>query len=132
MQIHYFPALVVMIYADISKPPADLPQAHIQTISDGVSLLLPLSRRGVGPGLILLVSSIDKALSIEEGVPSVPLKWAEEGYTVVAVEHKALGLNARKILGVAEKTLDECEKCHPKDVIGLAGRHRTSGSSGSN
>ncbi|KAF6822759.1 lea domain protein [Colletotrichum plurivorum] len=109
-----------MIYADISKPPAPLPQPHIQTLADGVSLLLPLSRRGVGPGLILLISSIDKALSIEEGVPSLPLKWAEEGYTVVTVERKALETSPSEILNVAEKSLGQCEKCEPKDVIGLA------------
>ncbi|KAF9878296.1 lea domain protein [Colletotrichum karsti] len=108
-----------MPYADISKPPAPLPQTQLDTVSDGVSLLLPLSRRGVGPGLVILVPSIEKALAIEDGVPSLPIKWAEEGYIVVAIEQKALEKDAKSTLSLATKALRDCNKCEPKDVIGL-------------
>lgn len=111
-----------MPYADITKPPKPLPQNHLEAVAEGISLLLPLSRRGTGPGLILLVPSLDKALAIEEGVPSLPVKWAEEGYTVVAIEQGALKGNALQALQAATTALKGSDKCEPKDVVGLAGK----------
>ncbi|KAJ3959077.1 hypothetical protein N0V92_004318 [Colletotrichum tropicale] len=109
-----------MPYADITKPPKPLPQNHLEAVAEGISLLLPLSRRGTGPGLILLVPSLDKALAIEEGVPSLPVKWAEEGYTVAAIEQGALQGNALQALQAATTALKGSDKCEPKDVVGLA------------
>ncbi|KAF0322995.1 lea domain protein [Colletotrichum asianum] len=109
-----------MPYADITKPPKPLPQNHLEAVAEGISLLLPLSRRGTGPGLILLVPSLDKALAIEEGVPSLPVKWAEEGYTVAAIEQGALKGNALQALQAATTALKGSDKCEPKDVVGLA------------
>ncbi|KXH53403.1 hypothetical protein CNYM01_01148 [Colletotrichum nymphaeae SA-01] len=107
------------MYADISKPPAPLPQSELQTIGSGISTLSPLSRRGVGPGLILLVPSVDNALAIEEGVPALPLKWAEEGYTVIAIQPSAFESGARETLDLAIQTFRNSDKCDTKDVVGL-------------
>ncbi|KAK1623425.1 hypothetical protein BDP81DRAFT_465352 [Colletotrichum phormii] len=107
------------MYADISKPPAPLPQSELKTVGSGVSSLSPLSRRGVGPGLILLVPSVDNALAIEEGVPALPLKWAEEGYTVIAVQPTAFENGIRETLDLAIQTFRKSDKCDPKDVAGL-------------
>ncbi|KAI8298673.1 hypothetical protein K4K59_002739 [Colletotrichum sp. SAR11_240] len=109
-----------MPYADITKPPKPLPQNHLEAVAEGISLLLPLSRRGTGPGLILLVPSLDKALAIEEGVPSLPVKWAEEGYTVAAIEQGALKGSALQALQAATTALKGSDTCEPKDVVGLA------------
>lgn len=109
------------MYADISKPPAPLPQSELKTVGSGVSILSPLSRRGVGPGLILLVPSVDNALAIEEGVPALPLKWAEEGYTVIAIQPTAFKIGARETLELAIQTFRKSDKCDPKDVVGLVG-----------
>ncbi|OHF03078.1 carboxymethylenebutenolidase [Colletotrichum orchidophilum] len=107
------------MYADISKLPAPLPQSDLETVASGISLLPPLSRRGVGPGVILLVPSIDKALAIEEGVPSLPLKWAEEGYTVIVIQPAAFENGVRETLDLVMKTFQKSDKCKPKDVVGL-------------
>lgn len=66
-------------YSDISKPAPPLPTTNLKSIGSGVSLLAPLSRRGHGPGIILLVPDHEDQLTISQGVPSLLVKWAEEG-----------------------------------------------------
>lgn len=110
--------------ADVTKPPAPLPSADLHILSDGVSLLPPLSRVGIGPGLILLLPDDDKNLrAIIEGVPSPLTKWCEEGYAVVAIQSRALrdGDTALNSLRTAVEALKACLKCKPKDKIGLVG-----------
>lgn len=112
------------MYADISQPPAPLPAVHHVTIRPGISLLRPLSRRGSGPGLILLTtaSSTDETITITERAPSPLVKWAEEGYTVVQIAHTALGQGSMSdALTEAVKAFDACEQCQPKDKVGLVG-----------
>ncbi|CAO2653059.1 Nn.00g024700.m01.CDS01 [Neocucurbitaria sp. VM-36] len=77
-------------YGDITQPAPALPQPQLQELRKGVAQLLPLSRRGYGPGLIILVPDHTKQLSIDDGVPSPLVKWAEEGYVVVEIQSSAL------------------------------------------
>lgn len=107
------------MYNDISKPPPPLPSIQFTELSPGVGLLLPLSRRGHGPGLVLLVPDTTEHLTIAEGVPSPLIKWAEEGYAVVQVEERALGEAALKR---AIEALSQCDKCEPKGKVGLVCR----------
>ncbi|KAJ5652993.1 NTF2-like protein, partial [Penicillium longicatenatum] len=106
-----------------SLPPlSPLPTPQLTTPRPGLSLLPPLSRLGTGPGLILLVpkiGSFDDKLKIEDGVPSPLLKWAEEGYTVVEIEQNALETNAHEALLQAIETIISCDRCEPKNAIGL-------------
>ncbi|KAH7245683.1 hypothetical protein BKA59DRAFT_527506 [Fusarium tricinctum] len=107
------------MYADISKPPAPLPQASPKSIGEGITLLPPLSRQGHGPGLIILHSNSDKHLEIIEGVPSALIKWAEEGYAVVEIQAKAFERDASEVLGDALKALKSCDKFEADNEIGL-------------
>lgn len=113
------------MYEDITKPPAPLPTPQLEALQPGVSLLAPLLRKGdQGPGLIVLCPDSDSStspVSISEGVPSPLLKWAEEGYTVVEIRHAALSGSkpARDVLNEAVAALLQCQKCEPKDKIGL-------------
>lgn len=107
-------------YNDISSPAPPLPSSDLQTIRPGVSLLAPLSRRGHGPGMIMLVSDHEQQLAIIEGVPSHLIKWAEEGYAVVEIQRKALeGDDAAAVMSLAMEALAGCEQCQPKDKIGV-------------
>ncbi|RSL87305.1 hypothetical protein CEP52_003855 [Fusarium oligoseptatum] len=107
------------MYADITKPPAPLPTAQLKLIKPGISLLPPLSRRGHGPGLILLAHSSVDPLRIDQGVPSELIKWAEEGYTVVKLDSNAFdGVESLDVLNEAVGALNQCEKCD-KGKIGL-------------
>ncbi|KAF5007137.1 hypothetical protein FDECE_6523 [Fusarium decemcellulare] len=107
------------MYADISKPPAPLPTPQLKAVRPGISLLPPLSRRGHGPGLIVLTRTSDDLLKIEEGVPSALIKWAEEGYAVVQVDSSVLeGAQSQDVLSEAVAALNKCDKCD-KGKIGL-------------
>ncbi|ROV95727.1 hypothetical protein VMCG_07623 [Cytospora schulzeri] len=108
-----------MPYNDISKPPPPLPSPELTEIMPGVSLLRPLSRRGTGPGMIILTSNYEDPLAIIEGVPSPLVKWAEEGYTVVEIQARALQTGKGHLIKGAVEQLEGCEKCEPKDQIGL-------------
>lgn len=114
--------LLTFMYADTSKPPAPLPTAQVLKLRDGVSLLSPLSRRGHGPGLVILTGASQDPSAFHEGVPSSLVKWAEEGYTVVLLEPAAFGESSSdETLTEAAAALAQCEKCEPKGPIGLVG-----------
>lgn len=113
------------MYADITQAPAPLPTPRPQTISSGVTLLPPLSRRGHGPGLIILVNEANATLDIVEGTPSLQIKWAEEGYAVVSITHTAFeneGTDSKQLLRNIFSSLADCEECDSKGGLGLVGR----------
>ena len=103
-----------------AAPP--LPQAKPHEYVPKQTLLTPLSRRGVGPGLIVVVpeaGSFDapKNTSIDNGVPAVLTKWAEEGYTVVELQ---AGLESLKsAISAALEELRNCDSCEPKERVGV-------------
>ena len=105
-------------------PVPPLPAPRLTQPRPGVSLLQPLSRRGVGPGLILLVPQLQQPLlTIENGVPSPLVKWAEEGYVVVALDTAALQDHeqTKDLLLCAAKLISDSECCEPNHRIGLVG-----------
>jgi hypothetical protein len=105
------------MFNDITKPAPPLPRTTAKEIQPDIKLLHPLTRRGSGPGLIVLLPSKDDFLSITEGVPSIPIKWAEEGYTVVGVSD--LGDDVKATLKTALRALEACHECSPKEKVGL-------------
>ncbi|RAK71443.1 LEA domain protein [Aspergillus fijiensis CBS 313.89] len=96
---------------DISKPLASLPSINLTRLGPGISFLLPLSRRGHGPGLILLVPNTDHSLDIIDGVPSPLIKWAEEGYSVVEVQEQALAGGGHDAFTIALDALVASKDC---------------------
>lgn len=116
------------MFNDISKPPPPLPSPALTALGPGASLLRPLSRRGTGPGIILLTADAEDPLAIRDGVPSPLVKWAEEGYTVVEIQARALlradggDDGAQQVLKSAVEALVGCDKCEPKDKVGLVGQ----------
>lgn len=112
------------MFNDITKPPPPLPTEELQVLRQGVSILAPLTRRGYGPGIILLVPDSDASPKIIEGVPSHLVKWAEEGYTVVEIQQAALETNAGDALSRAVEALNQHGKCEPKQKFGIVGMFR--------
>ncbi|CZS80789.1 unnamed protein product [Fusarium graminearum] len=99
------------MFADITQPPKPLPTPQLKAVRPGVSLLPPLSRRGHGPGLVVLAPSSGDLLKIEDGVPSVLVKWAEEGYTVVQIDASAFKEgDSKDVLREALETMHQCDK----------------------
>ncbi|UPL02565.1 hypothetical protein LCI18_013499 [Fusarium solani-melongenae] len=108
------------MFADITKPPAPLPTSQLTTLSKGMLLLPPLSRRGHGPGLIILHRHSEDPLTFYDGAPSPLLKWAEEGYAVVQLDPTSFdGRSAEDVLRETVEALDQCAKCDPKGNVGL-------------
>ncbi|KAH8807951.1 hypothetical protein F5884DRAFT_350033 [Xylogone sp. PMI_703] len=112
--------------AQKALPPVPaLPVPKLKELLPDVSLLPPLSRRGSGPGLIILVPKLSvSSLTIENGIPSPLMKWAEESFVVVEIQESALvdQKNAQKLLSYAVEALSTCEQCEPKGKIGLIGK----------
>ncbi|CAF3489930.1 unnamed protein product [Fusarium graminearum] len=99
------------MFSDITQPPKPLPTPQLKAVRPGVSLLPPLSRRGHGPGLVVLAPSSGDLLKIEDGVPSVLVKWAEEGYTVVQIDASAFKEgDSKDVLREALETMHQCDK----------------------
>lgn len=102
-----------------------LPETHLDPVCQGITLLRPLSRRGEGPGLIVLVPNTGvtgpSTLAIEEGIPCPLMKWGEEGYTTVEVTESAFETKSDPIKeAIASFAKHEC--ANPKNVVGLIGR----------
>lgn len=103
-------------------PVPALPARQYEHIAPGVMLLRPLSRKGTGPGLIVLPSENTNTydgLDIREGVPSPLVKWAEEGYTVVEIAATALSNLDADPFPLAFSALQQCDACTPKEKTGL-------------
>lgn len=107
------------MFQDITKPPPPLPTVEFCQPENGVTILLPLVRRGTGPPLIILATNNNDAEKIVEGVPSHMIKWAEEGFTVAEIQQQALEKDAAGVLKRSIEAIRENSKCEPKSKIGL-------------
>ncbi|KAG6363024.1 hypothetical protein INS49_008119 [Diaporthe citri] len=99
------------------------PRTTLKKIASHITLLEPLSRRGQGPGLVVLVQEsglIDDASTtrIERGIPSPSMKWAEESYTVVEITQLALE-HEPSALKLALAGLEGCHTTVPKHSVGI-------------
>lgn len=67
-----------------AAPPRPYPEP--QRISECLTLQAPLSRRGTGPGLVLVLDHYASIEGSEKHIDPAPFKkWAEEGYAVAMV-----------------------------------------------
>ena len=102
---------------------APLPPTKIHRIATGINLLEPLSRKGIGPGVVVLVHetglSDDYEARIEDGVPSGIMKWAEEGYAVVELLRAAWEDGDRQPMREAIDALQNRGTCEPKNSVGV-------------
>ena len=119
---------------DTKQQAVSLPSAPAKRISPNVILQPPLSRRGHGLGLFLILPDDDGARQ-EAGRPSTTLdphprqKWAEEGYAVVEIrtspasarEGKKGVSSVRSLLLIGLEALMGLPQCDTKDRAGLLG-----------
>lgn len=106
---------------DVSKSPPPLPTPRPKQIRKGITLLPPLSRKGTGPGLILLTSESEGNLNIKDGVPSLLIKWAEEGYTVIEAQLKVFFREGNSITMLLNELVGALEKCEEFESAGGVG-----------
>ncbi|KAH6857161.1 hypothetical protein B0I37DRAFT_369303 [Chaetomium sp. MPI-CAGE-AT-0009] len=103
---------------DANAPTVQRPSAPCVQITPEISIQPPLSRRGNGPGLVLVVPR-DLDLSRHEKTldPPPQQKWAEEGYAVAQILDDGRSSIADQ-LRVATAKLAELPECSG-DKIGL-------------
>lgn len=108
------------------EAPLPLPVTSLKRLAPGVTLSKPLSRKGTGPGLIVLVSETGvlgpSSLRIENGVPSPLMKWCEESYTVIEILEEAFYDGADPI-SIAVTELSKAETCQSNAAVGVIGKY---------
>lgn len=102
-----------------------LPKTSLQPLASGITVVHPLTRRGKGPGLIVIVSQSgitgQSSLAIENGVPCPVMKWAEEGFTTVEITAAALD-HVTNALHIALDGLRNSHTIDSKGLVGLVGK----------
>ncbi|KAK2732138.1 lea domain protein [Colletotrichum kahawae] len=89
-------------------------------MSPSIAIQPPLSRRGHGPGLIILVEpALDLAKHDKILDPPPAQKWAEEGYAVAQVTVAHGDSNIASNLASAIEQLKALGSCDDKDKFGL-------------
>jgi len=92
-------------------------------IRPGLNLLLPLTRsQRTGPGIIILIPHGTPSVKFEKGVPSLSLKWAEEGYTVAEIQASCFEDRSASPLKEAINALDQCAERSSVDKVGIVAR----------
>lgn len=115
-----------------SGPPKPVPPQKPEEIAEGITLLRPLSRKGHGPGLIILAppsppiqdnnNPTTSSKEIQNGIPSLRMKWAEEGYCVAQIQPHASSSSSSSsssALQIAVQALQACAECEPKEKMGI-------------
>lgn len=115
-----------------SGPPKPVPPQKPEEITKGITLLRPLSRKGHGPGLIILAppppiqdnnnNPTTSSTEIQNGIPSLRMKWAEEGYCVAQIQPHAFSSSSASpssALQIAVQALQACAECEPKEKMGI-------------
>ncbi|KAI7505574.1 NTF2-like protein [Hortaea werneckii] len=104
-----------------AKEPVALPSAAAKVVSPTVVLQPPLSRRGHGPALLLVVpAELDLNPSPKTLDPPPLQKWAEEGFAVAQIQvADGTGSGLRDDLQKALDSLASLEHCENTDSVGL-------------
>ena len=102
------------------EEPLPLPSAPLVELTANVTLQPPLSRRGTGPGIILITSKdLKPKIDTLDVLPQQ--KWAEEGYAAVNI--KSGGRQSLKTsIDLAIKSLQALETCDIKGKWFVIGR----------
>lgn len=109
-----------------SERPVRLPDAPLKELGPGIKLQPPLSRRGHGPGIIVVLPSrLSLRPHAKVGLktpldPDPVQKWAEEGFAVVGVQLSA-NSDITETLAVAIAGLESCPEVDNKGHHGVLG-----------
>ncbi|KAK4547327.1 hypothetical protein LTR36_000983 [Oleoguttula mirabilis] len=105
---------------DVKETPVALPSARAFAVSDTITIQPPLTRRGHGPALIILVPAhLDLGSSAKTLDPPPLQKWAEEGYTVVQLKVSDDVSSLKDDIQRALKACSDLTECDTTDSVGL-------------
>jgi carboxymethylenebutenolidase len=108
----------------MDETPVSLPSAPLVTLAPDIVLQPPLSRRGHGPGLLIILPTVyEECKGKNETLDPDPLqKWAEEGYAVVRIITSG---DRHELSSSFKRGLDALvalEECDEKENFGVIGR----------
>ena len=108
------------------EKPVYLPSARPFDVSSNVVIQPPLTRRGHGPGLLLLIpTGIDLEGSDKTLDPPPLQKWAEEGYAVAQIIlEEAQSSTFERHMQDAIATLSELKECDSTESLGVICKRR--------
>ena len=109
------------------ETPVALPSALARQVSQNVRIQAPLSRRGFGPALILIVPGRLDLRGSSEFLDPPPLqKWAEEGFVVAQLTLPEIGITfsptLEHSLTQSIEALLSMKECEP-GKIGVVGKY---------
>ncbi|KAF3392808.1 hypothetical protein F1880_008513 [Penicillium rolfsii] len=98
-----------------------LPDAKPVKLTNSLTIHAPLSRRGHGPGIIIIRADTAASEKHERATldPEPLQKWAEESFTVAQVTVSSDHITVKEELRHAINALSEHEKCDKKTGFGL-------------
>jgi len=100
-----------------------MPLSNVKPVrlTSSLQILEPLSRRGHGPGILLIrtPAECDQANTEETLDPSPLQKWAEEGFVVAQLEVTDRHITIEEDMGRAVAALVSHEKCSQKSTFGV-------------
>lgn len=112
------PSLLTMADAATTQTAIPMPSAKPIKISSDITLQPPLSRKGRGPGLILVLDQYAHRGKSDKTLDPPPLqKWAEEGYAVAEI--RIPGKPTEFPLAQAIEALKKLPECESENGFGL-------------
>lgn len=116
----------------LKTAPPPLPSAPAVELSATLTLQPPLSRRGHGPGIVIVVSDeadIKNNTNPSKTLDPVPIqKWAEEGYAVAQLKKPGGDASSWKLgeeLKSAIDVLKSHDTCTEKSKFAVVGAYRS-------
>ena len=104
---------------DKEETPVPLPSAASVQLAPNLTLQPPLTRRGHGPGLIILLPNTIYHLESESLDPKPLQKWAEEGYAVVEVVAQDTEFDFARDVKIGIEALVALKECDETEKLGL-------------
>ena len=109
------------------EQPLPLPSAQSINLSENVVLQPPLSRRGNGPGIVIILPSQDSALPSDNTRaldPKPLIKWAEEGFSIASVT-SVDSASIEQVLKQCLDALQDLDQVDVKDKFAVIGEYST-------
>ena len=114
----------------LDEQPVPHPNATLIQISSDIVLQQPLSRRGFGPGIIIFLPDTAHLVLADQSTakpldPDPTTKWAEEGFSVVAITGTSSDRvpSAAKALREALEALQALEQVDIKQKFAVIGEY---------
>jgi carboxymethylenebutenolidase len=109
------------------EAPVPLPSSPPIELNRDILIQPPLTRRGIGPGLIIFLPDPSKLGPSTEVDPEPVMKWAEEGFAVAGVTVSGSDPDFSLILRQCCDALSALDQINNKETFGVLSKHEIHG-----